>query len=262
MDPSVVRTRAKEGASGTMDPVLARMLARKKQQQEEAEEEEWKPSPVKAPAKPSIPQESAPFVMDENDPIASVIGEALSLQQDDDSSDLQLQSSETPGTSLHRAAVAPGRAPLPAPPPVPEEASDPFAAFFGASGDADQAGATRVPAGDAAVPDASAHRPNAVQIDSAWPTDGEAALGNKASGDDDNQRAQPSTAANVPLNLGGDATGGKKGASNRRGRREETFTKISAADAASVPVLVIPTGGAGGGDWRLGAQDASSAYNG
>lgn len=255
-----VRTRAKEGTSGTMDPVLARMLARKKQQQEEAEDDEWKPSPVKAQAKPSTSQESAPFVMNENDPIASVIGEALSLQQDDDSSDLQLQSHETPGASLNRAAVAPGRAPSPAPPPVPEETSDPFAAFFGASGSADQAGATRVP-GDAAAPEASAHRPNAVSIDSTGPTDGEA-LGIKASGDVDNLRFQPSESANVPLNLEGGATGGKQGASNRRGRREETFTKISAADAASVPVLVIPTGGAGGGDWRLGAQDASSAYNG
>jgi hypothetical protein len=245
-----------------MDPALARMLARKKKQQEEAEEEDWKPSPVQTPAKPSIPPESSTFVMDENDPIAAVIGDALGLQEDDNLNRQAAAPTADTGPALaERASAAVANFSVPdAPPSAHAAAGDPFVDFFGASSTGAQyeAGATRAPSGDvAAAPEASASCALPAAVSSAGAADTSLASAPMAHDRGELQRAE------VPGLVAGPRDGEasvKRAASGRKKKGEETFTKISSS-AGSVPVLVIPTSGAGG-DWRQGAQDVSSAYNG
>jgi hypothetical protein len=238
-----------------MDPALAARLARMKKQQEEAEEEEWRPTPKKeapreeppprgrsgggssssntvpfSPAKPSVALESTELRMDESDPVADVIADALALQ-------LQDEDDRVPETVV---ACAPPHATAPA--PVPAVYKDPFEEFHQST--ASSAGSVPLLYEDP-VPQSSSHAP-------AVPTpESFAALQQGESARQDPSASQA-------------AEGKKKKAraSDPLATGDETFTKISGANGTSVPVLVIPTPGAGAGNWRQGAQDASSAYNG
>ena len=220
-----------------------------KKQQEEAEEEEWRPTPKKeapreeppphdgggggrasvpfSPSKPSVAQGSTELRMDESEPVADVIADALALQlQDDDDC--------VPETVV---ACAPPHTTAPA------VYKDPFEEFHQST--ASSAGSVPLLYEDP-VPQSSSHAP-------AVPTpESFAAL------------QQGESARQVPS--ASQAAEGKKKkkarASDPLATGDETFTKISGANGTSVPVLVIPTPGAGAGDWRQGAQDASSAYNG
>jgi len=239
----------------SMDPALARMLARKKQQQEEAEDEEWKPTPKKeappprdlrssgtggggggggatlpfSPAKPSVaPAMSTDLGMDEIEPVADVLCDALSLQlQDEDS-------------SVPETAAA--RDPPPAPVPEPAAFTDPFEEIH-------QSATLPLPHEDP-VPQPLSHA-------------------HAAPAPEPYAGAQQGEGAQQDMPASGAATQAAAGKKKKKTRAsdpfaagDETFTKISGSNGSSVPVLVIPTPGAGAGDWRQGAQDASSAYNG
>ena len=239
-----------------MDPALAARLARMKKQQEEAEEEEWRPTPKKeapreeppprgrsggggsssttvpfSPAKPSVALESPELRMDESDPVADVIADALALQ-------LQDEDDRVPETVV---ACAPPHATAPA--PVPAVYKDPFEEFHQST--ASSAGSVPLLYEDP-VPQSSSHAPDVPTPESfAALQQGEGARQDPSASQAGEGKKKKKARASDPL-----ATG------------DETFTKISGANGTSVPVLVIPTTGAGAGNWRQGAQDASSAYNG
>ena len=156
-----------------------------------------------------------------------------------------------PALVKHAPAVADFSVPG-APPSAHAAASDPLTDFFGASIGAQHEAGTAPEASASCAPAA------AVSVSSARAADTIGALASApmAGNREEIQRAD------VPDFVAGPRDGEasvKRAASSRKKKGEETFTKISSS-GGSVPVLVIPTSGAG--DWRQGAQDVSSAYNG
>ena len=228
-----------------MDPAFARMMERKRQQQQQAEDEEWQPAPPSRrqpspsrnstplntnpvpsikPAMPIIPQAnvSSAVSMHENEPdIADVLDDVL---------DLQMQfSGDEPGTIV---AAAPSQDPASRAPPaahvhpfaeisaayIPSLAPavaylDPFAEFQ------EQSTVGSVPMLYDETPAVTSPLP---------PAGGESIQ-------PDSSKVKKKKAQGKTGEL---ATG------------EETYTKISRSDGKDVPVLVIPTNGSGGTNWR------------
>jgi len=249
-----------------MDPALAKMLARKKLQQEEAEEEEWTPTKpteptreheavksaaaqrrVPVPQMPNFAHESTAVTMDENDPEANIINDAIQLQVDSEDEDVpavEIASSHSmpafrdPFEEFHQSSASsqisvPLHSQDPTPAAVPEQSTAANLARNHFDDTQQNSGMQSM-----STESMNVHIAQGSMLSSESVRQGSLA--------DSRHEAAPV----LPSAWG-----------NGRERPEETYTKISNSKG-NVPVLVIATPGEAGGNWRQGAQDASSAYNG
>jgi hypothetical protein len=231
-----------------MDPAFARMMERKRQQQQQAEDEEWQPAPPSRrqpspsrnstplntnpvpsikPAMPIIPQANvSPAVsMHESEPVSFDIADVL-----DDVLDLQMKFSDDESGTI--VAAAPSQDPASRAPRA--EHVHPFAEISAAY-----------------IPSLA---PAAAYLDPFAEFQEQSTVGSVPMlYDEIPAGAQPLPPAGGESIQPDSSKVKKKKAQGKAGELatgEETYTKISRSDGSDVPVLVIPTNGSGGANWR------------